>query len=174
MRKLQRVSGCLHFLGPPLLLFSTPSSSPSLQMWMSVCSRESVSTAAVSIWTAPTNAPVTMVTRSPQTAKTAKVCKGLCRGCLGVAQRRMILSPVICRTLDGRIMPANSSFLSDVNECAAGNPCPAGMCINTPGSYTCQSCRPGFGPSADGLRCEGVKSSDLRLKLMLDGEFSIQ
>ena len=50
----------------------------SLQMWMNVRSPESASTAAVSIWTAPTNAPVTMVTKSPQTAKPVKVCKGLC------------------------------------------------------------------------------------------------
>lgn len=49
----------------------------SLQMWTSVCSREFASTAAVSIWTAPTNAPVAMVTKSPQTAKLVKVCKGL-------------------------------------------------------------------------------------------------
>uniref|UniRef100_A0A671YSH1 Latent transforming growth factor beta binding protein 2 n=1 Tax=Sparus aurata TaxID=8175 RepID=A0A671YSH1_SPAAU len=32
----------------------------------------------------------------------------------------------------------------------------SGICINTAGSYTCQDCRPGFGPSADGLRCEDV------------------
>ncbi len=78
MIRPQRVSGRLYFLRPP---FS--SSASSLQMWMSVRSLKSVSTAAVSIWTAPTNAPVTMVTKSPQTAKLVKVCKGLSRavGC---------------------------------------------------------------------------------------------
>lgn len=43
------------------------------KMWMSAGSPECVYTAAVSIWTAPTNAPVTMVTKSPQTAKPAKM-----------------------------------------------------------------------------------------------------
>lgn len=78
VKKLQRVCSYLYFLRPP---FS--SSVSSHQMWMSACSLESVSTAAVSIWTAPTNAPVTMVTKAPQTAKPAKVCKGLSRavGC---------------------------------------------------------------------------------------------
>lgn len=57
-------------------------------------------------------------------------------------------------------MSANYVFLLDVNECATGNVCPAGICINNAGSYSCQDCRPGFGPSADGLRCEGVKSTN--------------
>lgn len=72
IKRLQRVSSCLYILRPPFF----PSIS-SLQMWMSVCSRECVSMAAVSIWTAPTNALVTTVTKSPQTAKLAKVCNGL-------------------------------------------------------------------------------------------------
>lgn len=78
MKRLQGVSGFLCFLRPP---FS--SSISSLQMWTSACSLESVSMVAVSIWKAPTNAPVTMVTKSHQTAETVKVCKGLCRavGC---------------------------------------------------------------------------------------------
>lgn len=45
--------------------------------------------------------------------------------------------------------------LLDVNECLLSNTCFGGMCINTPGSYICENCKPGFGPSADGLRCEG-------------------
>lgn len=62
------------FFFPPMI---------SLQMWMSVCFRESVSTADASIWTEPTDAPVTMATKSPQTANHVKVCKGLSRavGC---------------------------------------------------------------------------------------------
>ena len=72
IKRLQRVCSCLYFLWAPLF----PSVS-SLQMWMSVCSQESVSTAAVSIWTAPTNALVIMVTKPPQTAKLVKVCNGL-------------------------------------------------------------------------------------------------
>lgn len=151
MKRVQRVSGCLYFLRP---LFS--SSVSSLQMWMSVCSLESVSTAAVSIWTAPTNAPVTMVTKSPQTAKPVKVCKGLFRA-LGLTHHCILLS--WRSSLDSRIMSANYFFLLDVNECATGNACPAGICINAAGSYTCQNCRPGFGPSADGLKCEGVNSA---------------
>lgn len=76
--RLQGVSVFLCFLRPP---FSASVSFP--QMWMSVRSLQSVSTATVSIWKAPTSAPVTMVTKSHQTAKTVKVCKGLCRavGC---------------------------------------------------------------------------------------------
>lgn len=46
-----------------------------LQMWMSVRSRESVCTAAVLIWMAPTSASVTPVTKSLQTAGLVKVCK---------------------------------------------------------------------------------------------------
>lgn len=49
-------------------------------------------------------------------------------------------------------------FLPDVNECATSNVCPSGICINNAGSFACQDCRPGFAPSADGLRCEGAKS----------------
>uniref|UniRef100_A0A3P9BQ05 Latent-transforming growth factor beta-binding protein 2 n=1 Tax=Maylandia zebra TaxID=106582 RepID=A0A3P9BQ05_9CICH len=49
-----------------------------------------------------------------------------------------------------------NTFYVDVNECATGNACPAGICINSAGSYTCQNCRPGFEPSADRLRCEDV------------------
>lgn len=152
MKPLQKVSSFFFFLRAPF----SPSVS-SLQMWMSACSLESAYMAAVSIWTALTNAHVTMVTKSPQTARTVKVCKGLC-------------SAVGCNSayfsawgaLDRRIMSANYFFLLDVNECATGNVCPEGICINTAGSYTCQSCRPGFGPSADGLRCEGMKSAYVR------------
>lgn len=61
------------------------------------------------------------------------------------------------KPLGSRIMSANPCFLLDVDECATGPACPAGICINTAGSYTCQTCRPGFGPSTDGLRCEGKK-----------------
>lgn len=50
-------------------------------------------------------------------------------------------------------------FSPDVDECATGNVCPAGICINNAGSFACQGCGPGFAPSADGLRCEGAKSA---------------
>ncbi|TMS21110.1 Latent-transforming growth factor beta-binding protein 2, partial [Larimichthys crocea] len=73
---------------------------------------------------------------------------------LGVTHHCILLSS--WHTHDSRIMPANYFFLLDVNECETGNACPVGICINTAGSYTCQNCRPGFGPSADGLRCEDV------------------
>lgn len=53
------------------------------------------------------------------------------------------------------VMSASYVPLSDVNECALSNTCFGGMCINTPGSYVCENCKLGFGPSADGLRCEG-------------------
>lgn len=53
------------------------------------------------------------------------------------------------------MMSAFHVSLLDVNECAVSNACIGGMCINTPGSYVCENCRLGFGPSADGLSCEG-------------------
>uniref|UniRef100_A0A7N6BT80 Latent transforming growth factor beta binding protein 2 n=1 Tax=Anabas testudineus TaxID=64144 RepID=A0A7N6BT80_ANATE len=60
-----------------------------------------------------------------------------------------------CNCFQGyELSPDN--ICQDVNECATGNACPVGICINTAGSYTCQNCRPGFRPSADGLRCEDV------------------
>ncbi|CAB1335167.1 unnamed protein product [Coregonus sp. 'balchen'] len=43
----------------------------------------------------------------------------------------------------------------DVDECATPV-CPAGICTNTEGSYSCKNCRPGFQRSADGQRCEDV------------------
>lgn len=57
---------------------------------------------------------------------------------------------------DRGVMSTNHLFSSDVDECAAGNACHSGICINNPGSYTCQDCRQGFKPSADGLQCEGA------------------
>uniref|UniRef100_A0A8K9XCA5 Latent transforming growth factor beta binding protein 2 n=1 Tax=Oncorhynchus mykiss TaxID=8022 RepID=A0A8K9XCA5_ONCMY len=44
----------------------------------------------------------------------------------------------------------------DVDECATPV-CPAGICTNSEGSYSCKNCRPGFQRSADGQRCEGMK-----------------
>ncbi|CDQ68065.1 unnamed protein product [Oncorhynchus mykiss] len=43
----------------------------------------------------------------------------------------------------------------DVDECATPV-CPAGICTNSEGSYSCKNCRPGFQRSADGQRCEDV------------------
>lgn len=62
-----RAAAVFYFLSHAVLLSS-------LQMWMSVCFLESVTRAAVSIWMAPTDAPVTMVTRSLQIAEPVKVC----------------------------------------------------------------------------------------------------
>lgn len=59
--------------------------------------------------------------------------------------------------------------LSDVNECAVSNACIGGMCINTPGSYVCENCRLGFGPSADGLSCEGSLSANQAETIELRG-----
>lgn len=149
---LQGPSGSLCFLRPSFC------SASFLQMWMNACSRESVSTAGVSIWTAPTSAPVTMVTKPPQTAKPVKVCEGLSKpvGCNSSPHASQLVE--LFRQ-QHNVFSANYFFLLDVNECAAGNMCPAGICINTEGSYTCQNCRPGFGPSADGLRCDGITCS---------------
>lgn len=47
------------------------------QMWMNVCVQESVLTATASMLTAPTSAPVTLVTKSPQTSSLVKVCEKL-------------------------------------------------------------------------------------------------
>ncbi|XP_064809909.1 latent-transforming growth factor beta-binding protein 2-like isoform X1 [Oncorhynchus masou masou] len=43
----------------------------------------------------------------------------------------------------------------DVDECATPV-CPAGICTNSEGSYSCKNCRPGFQRSAGGQRCEDV------------------
>lgn len=75
---------------------------------------------------------------------------------LGVT-RHILLS--LRNSLDSRIRSALYVLLLDVNECAAGNACPAGICVNTQGSYTCHNCMPGFGLSANGLRCEGRKQT---------------
>uniref|UniRef100_A0AAZ3Q122 Latent transforming growth factor beta binding protein 2 n=1 Tax=Oncorhynchus tshawytscha TaxID=74940 RepID=A0AAZ3Q122_ONCTS len=44
----------------------------------------------------------------------------------------------------------------DVDECATPV-CPAGICTNSEGSYSCKNCRPGFQRSAGGQRCEGME-----------------
>lgn len=101
--------------------------------------------AAVSIWRAVINVPVTMVTGSHRMAEAVKVCRGL------------VLSGWVkcCSLQRDWVMSVFYVPLLDVNECALSNTCFEGMCINTPGSYFCENCKLGFGPSADGLRCEG-------------------
>lgn len=143
MKKLKNISGFLSFLMP---LFS--SSVPLLQTWTSASSLVSVSMAAVSIWRAVINVPVTTDTGSHRMAKAVKVCRGLCWA-VGWSWQLVVQQ-------HDWVMSAFYVSLLDVNECALSNTCFGGMCINTPGSYICENCKLGFGPSADGLRCEGL------------------
>lgn len=90
-----------------------------------------------------------------QVTSDSKACEGLQRIIQGCWVELVTAYLLLSRQQNN----ANYFFLLDVNECATGNVCPAGICINAPGSYNCQNCSPGFGPSADGLRCEGAKPS---------------
>lgn len=46
-----------------------------------------------------------------------------------------------------------SSYIADVDECRDPSSCPDGVCVNTPGSFQCQACGPGFRPVDE--RCVG-------------------
>lgn len=46
-------------------------------------------------------------------------------------------------------------FCPDIDECSVANVCPAQLCLNNPGSYTCRSCEAGLQLSEDGHSCEG-------------------
>ena len=44
-----------------------------------------------------------------------------------------------------------------VDECASNNGGCVQYCTNTPGSFVCVTCDPGYQPNADGTVCEGIK-----------------
>ncbi|ELV09892.1 Latent-transforming growth factor beta-binding protein 2 [Tupaia chinensis] len=46
--------------------------------------------------------------------------------------------------------------VSDVNECASRASCPAGLCLNTEGSFTCSTCESGYWVNEDGTACEDL------------------
>ena len=65
---------------------------------------------------------------------------------------------VLCAMVNiGRSAFISYSLLSDIDECAQGNPCNTianSECKNTDGSYNCQ-CKDGF--VKNGHNCEGTK-----------------
>lgn len=61
---------------------------------------------------------------------------------------------LVCRDLHW-ISNRLCCFTPDIDECALPTTCPQGTCTNTPGSYTCIICQPGFRVSEDGQQCDG-------------------
>lgn len=45
----------------------------------------------------------------------------------------------------------------DLDECTFPGVCPAGVCTNTVGSFSCKDCEEGYRPSPLGRTCEGKK-----------------
>ncbi|MBN3299259.1 LTBP2 protein, partial [Amia calva] len=47
-------------------------------------------------------------------------------------------------------------IFTDIDECESLTVCPAGVCTNTPGSFSCMGCTDGFRLSENGRQCEDV------------------
>uniref|UniRef100_A0A8C4LX70 Latent-transforming growth factor beta-binding protein 2 n=1 Tax=Equus asinus asinus TaxID=83772 RepID=A0A8C4LX70_EQUAS len=89
-----------------------------------------------------------------------------------------VLSPTLpsCQSL--AILPCLSCRIphrtqwpvSDVDECASRASCPAGLCLNTEGSFSCSACESGYWVNEDGTACEDVDECEDLQSSCLGGE----